>query len=511
MDLQKRTAIAVGLSILIVVIYSSVVSKLYRVDNKEVMNNTIEKTTPAEPVVPKEQIIDFPKQELRPTPPHSSPPIILEQDKVIFELSRLGGNLLGATFKDYNYKVKAKYLISTEQWSDLEFIPQQGTDAIIFKYEDAEKKITKKYEFSQGGYYINFIISYNNLTYSAVNSYYVLSAEFVPLPAAFDERFKEFSVMVDDYNLLRKNTLRIKKGSSLDFNPPFKWIGLRDKYFAYIFYPISSDIQSVQITKNLDGNDTIRLNRPLGNNRDFQDSFLYYCGPQIADTLSQAQAGFEQINNYGKLDALVKLLLRGLNFINKIVKNWGLSIIILTILIYFCLYPLTLKQMRSMKKMQVIQPEMEALKQQYKDNPQKLNKEIMELYRKHNANPLAGCFPILLQIPVFFSLFQALSRGIELKSADFLWIQDLSEPDRFLVLAGKDINLLPILMMIATFFQQKFSMRNMASSQSEQQKIMLWVMPLIFGFIFYNMPSGLVLYWFTNSILMMVSQCRALR
>ena len=320
--------------------------------------------------------------------------------------------------------------------------------------------------------------------------------------------------MLDDDNLLRTNTSRIKKGTSREFNQPFKLIGLRDKYFAYIIKPLSLKVDSGQMSKNLQGkqgNVIISLNRAnksLAPGQSLSDAFLYYCGPQQDDILAEAGAGFEQIRNFGKLDVIVKFLLKVLGFIYGIVHNWGVVVIIFGILVYFCLYPLTLKQMHSMKKMQALQPEMEALKTQYKDNPQKFQRETMGLYKKHHVNPLGGCLPLVAQMPIFFSVFQAMYRCIGLKGARFLWIKDLSGPDRLFIIGGKDINLLPILMMAAMFLQQKLSMRHMSSSQSEQQKMMLWIFPLMFGFFFYNMPSGLVLYWFINSILMIVTHSR---
>ena len=162
--------------------------------------------------------------------------------------------------------------------------------------------------------------------------------------------------------------------------------------------------------------------------------------------------------------------------------------------------------MRSAKGMQHLQPKIEELRRVYKDNPQRLNKEILELYRKNKINPLGGCLPLILQIPVFFSLYQALMRSIELKGANFLWIKDLSQPDR--LVASPEINILPILMAITMFLQQKLTMPATSGTSGEQQRFMSFVLPVMFGFIFYKIPSGLVLYWFVNSLLMFVYQMR---
>jgi YidC/Oxa1 family membrane protein insertase len=155
-----------------------------------------------------------------------------------------------------------------------------------------------------------------------------------------------------------------------------------------------------------------------------------------------------------------------------------------------------------MKEMQALQPHIEEIRKTYKDNPQKLNKEIMGLYREHKVNPFGGCLPLILQMPIFFALYQALMRSVFLKGASFLWIKDLAEPDRLFMLPvslpilGNEINILPIIMTIGMFIQQKFSMASAGSGSADQQRMMMIVMPLMFGLIFYHMPSGLVLCWF---------------
>ena len=208
--------------------------------------------------------------------------------------------------------------------------------------------------------------------------------------------------------------------------------------------------------------------------------------------------------------------MQGLRFIEKIVGSWGLTLILLSFAIYFLLFPLSIKQMRSMKKMQEIQPKVEQLRAKYKNDANELNKKVLELYQKERVNPFSGCLPMVLQIPIFFALYQGLIRSLELKGATFLWIKDLSEPDKLISLSqaipfvGKDINILPVLMAVLMFFQQKLTLSSSGanSSAAEQQKMMMYIMPVLFGVIFYNMPSGLVMYWFVNSVLMLVFQLR---
>ena len=156
---------------------------------------------------------------------------------------------------------------------------------------------------------------------------------------------------------------------------------------------------------------------------------------------------------------------------------------------------------------------MERLRNEHKDNPQKLNKEMMELYKKYNVNPMGGCLPLLLQMPIFIALYQGLMRSLDLRGARFLWIRDLSMPDAVrlpfaMPIIGNTFNILPVLMAVAMVFQQQMAMRKGAagSAQAKQQQQMMIMMPIFFLFIMYNFPSGLVLYWLTNTILTMCEQ-----
>ena len=183
-----------------------------------------------------------------------------------------------------------------------------------------------------------------------------------------------------------------------------------------------------------------------------------------------------------------------LNTTDKYVGNFGVSIIVVTILIKIALLPLTLKQDKSMKEMKKIQPELEKLKEKYANDKQMLNIKTMELYKEHKVNPLGGCLPLLLQLPILFALFGVLRNGIIPKDSSFLWLK-LSVPDPFYVL--------PVLNGAVSFFQQKL----MGSADSNpQMKNMMYIFPIMMIMISYKMPSGLQLYWLTSSILAVVQQ-----
>ncbi len=230
----------------------------------------------------------------------------------------------------------------------------------------------------------------------------------------------------------------------------------------------------------------------------------YYAGPKKFSILKTLGLHQDEVMDFGWWKWFCKFLLMVLNATHEIVPNYGIAIILLTILIRVLFWPLTHKSTESMKKMQELQPLMAELKAKYKDNPKKMQEETMGLYRKHKVNPVSGCLPMLVQIPVFVALFVVLRSAIELRFADFLWIRDLSEPEN--LLAGMfpppigALNLLPLFMAATMFWQQKLTPTTMADPM--QQKMMLWFMPIMMLVMFYKMPSALVLYWSTNQVIM---------
>ena len=227
----------------------------------------------------------------------------------------------------------------------------------------------------------------------------------------------------------------------------------------------------------------------------------YFFGPKDFDVLKNADTNVQLVRaiNYGMLDVIVVPLLRALKWINGYVGNYGWSIIILTILINIAMFPLRHKSMVSMRKMQDLQPEMKAIQEKYAKykatdpEKQKQNAEVMALYRERGVNPVAGCVPMLLTLPVLFAFYSLLSHAIEMRGAPFtLWIQDLSAHD--------PLYITPVLMGASQFWQQKMTPTSPDPNAALQQKMML-MMPLVFMFMFLWAPSGLVIYWFASNLL----------
>jgi len=233
---------------------------------------------------------------------------------------------------------------------------------------------------------------------------------------------------------------------------------------------------------------------------------LFY-GPKKLSLLKKVGNNLDKSINFGWFDVIAKPTLWLLNFLFGFVHNYGIAIILVTILFKAAFWPITQKGMKSMKNMQKLQPKMVKIKEKYKDDPTRMNKEVMNLYKTYKVNPLGGCLPMVLQIPVFFALYKVLLQCIELRHAPFmLWITDLSAPDRLWpglhipYLGG--IPVLTLLMGVSMFFQQKMSP---TTADPTQAKIMMFL-PVVFTVMFVNFSSGLVLYWFVNNLLSILQQ-----
>jgi len=217
-----------------------------------------------------------------------------------------------------------------------------------------------------------------------------------------------------------------------------------------------------------------------------------YAGPKTRAELKRAFSGFEELIDYGFFRVIADPLAVFMNYLYQYLKNYGLVIIVVTILIKVIFYPLTYKSFSSMKRMQRLQPKMNALREKYKKDSQKLNQEMMNLYKEEGVNPMGGCLPMVLQIPVFFALYQVLSQSIELRGAPFLWVSDLSASETLF------FKPLVLLMGASMFLQQSMTPTTVADAKQAQ---MFKFMPIIFTAMFWNFPAGLVLYWFMNNIL----------
>jgi YidC/Oxa1 family membrane protein insertase len=272
------------------------------------------------------------------------------------------------------------------------------------------------------------------------------------------------------------------------FQGDLKWIGQEDKYFCSALVP-STQVEQVKAWTDKDS-PVIAFRGKPGVNK-----FRMYAGPKEHDRLARLGNGLEYIIDYGFFSVIARPLFWILKFFYNFIGNYGWAIIVLTIVVRIPFIPLVSKGQRSMKKLQQIQPKMNEIKEKYKNDPKRMQQEMMELYKKYKVNPMGGCLPMILQIPVFFALYKVLLVSIELRNAPFmLWITDLSSKDPYYIL--------PIVMGITMVVQQKMTPSSM---DPKQAKIMMF-MPVVFTFMFLNFASGLVLYWLVNNLLSIVQQ-----
>ena len=291
----------------------------------------------------------------------------------------------------------------------------------------------------------------------------------------------------------------------------FDWVSIQNQYYVGL---LSSSISAnrVQVLPVYSENET-----ELGISSNVAFSFdtiaskdsrtletEFYVGPKEFKRLQGLGNYQDKIMQFGWFGFFSKLLLYFMSLIHSFVPNWGWSIVIMTIIIKLIFWPLTGKAAESQKGMAKIQAPMAELKKKYEKNPQKLQQETMKLFREHGVNPLAGCFPVLIQMPIFLGLFYMLRTAAELRYEPFLWVADLSQADTIAVVAGFPINLFPIIMGATMFYQMQI-MPVSPTADPLQQKIFKF-MPFIFLVFLYNFSSGLVIYWTTQNILTIIQQ-----
>ncbi|WP_305041456.1 membrane protein insertase YidC [Geoalkalibacter sp.] len=270
------------------------------------------------------------------------------------------------------------------------------------------------------------------------------------------------------------------------------WTGFEKKYFFNALVPLegSAERARVELVDSLVTNSLISPYRTLQSGETAEFQFFAFFGPKDFDLLQGLGYQLSEAVDFGFFGFLARPLLHVLKFFYSFLHNYGLAIILLTVIIKILFWPLTQKSFTSMKEMQKLQPQMQKLREKYKNDKQRMNLELMNLYKEHRVNPLGGCLPMLVQIPVFFALYKVLLVSIELRHAPFfLWITDLSAKDPYYIT--------PVIMGASMFVQQKMTPSNLDPVQA---KIFL-AMPLIFTVMFLNFPSGLVLYWLVNNLL----------
>lgn len=364
--------------------------------------------------------------------------------------------------------------------SDLELKDSQ-TGSITFEYASPQHTLRRTYSFNANSYKIELKDEVSGLP-----EYWITLGPDFGVYDRKDDSEHTGPVILKDAERIELKAKKLTEPQTYKDN--LRWIAQEDKYFFASLVP-SDQVIEARAWKAQDLM-LVAFKVKAGTN-----NFVIYAGPKEYDRLAELKLGLEHIVDFGFFSILARPLFWLLKFFYKYMGNYGWAIVLLTIVTRIPFIPLLNKGQQSMKRMQELQPRLAELKEKYKNDPQKMQKEMMGIYKKHKVNPVGGCLPMVLQIPVFFALYKILQIAIELRGAPFLlWVTDLSGKDPYYVM--------PVIMGITMLIQQKMTP---TSVDPKQNKIMM-IMPVIFTFMFLNFASGLVLYWLVNNVLGILQQ-----
>lgn len=394
------------------------------------------------------------------------------------------------------------------------------------KIKDTPIRISREYSVTSN-YILNETISIKNLSKIPVNinindksftvghSFQFFTKETANPRNKFECKYydgKDLKTAVQRGGIIKKKIDEESSGQS-------EWFTMSDYYFIGLINPegktFSGKYKVLHDEKSYIEVIMAAENAPfvLEKNEEKQFKLSYYIGPKKESILKKLDKSYKKIFSWPPVfNWLMKPIEMGLTWLmfalGSFIPNWGIVIIILAMIIKLALSPLSVKAAISIKRMNILQPKMKQIQEKYKDNKQVMQQKIGELYKKEGVNPIGGCWPMLLQIPVFFALFRVLSSSVELRGAKFLWIKDLTLPDTLfkmnVPLLPKEFNLLPILMTIIQLVQTH--LQSSKNPTMQQNKLQTYLLPVMFLFLFWNMPSGLVLYWTVQNIYTIIEQ-----
>jgi YidC/Oxa1 family membrane protein insertase len=395
-----------------------------------------------------------------------------------------------------NVPLDASYQVNIPE--DFLLLEGNQDQKLVFTHiRDDGVRVQKTYVFQGNKHAFELSVTVTNGSYQALGGRLSLSL-INPLP---EENLGDTLTFVGPVTLtgdeLQTDAPKDLEDENLNYGKNVIWSGFEDKYFINAAIPLNDSSEKVRIEKS--GNfihnffDSSSFRLETGQTVSF--NYLLYFGPRDLDILKEVNYELSRAIDFGYFSLIAKPLLHVLKFFYSYIGNYGIAIIILTIIIKLLFWPLTHKSYASMKNMQKLQPEMQKIREKYKNNREKQNLEMMELYKTHRVNPLGGCLPMLVQIPVFFALYKVLLGAIELRQAPFaFWITDLSLKDPYYIT--------PLVMGATMFIQQKLTPSTMDPVQAK----VFMLMPVIFTFLFLNFPSGLVIYWLVNNLLTIAQQ-----
>ncbi|MGL1893717.1 MAG: membrane protein insertase YidC [Spirochaetaceae bacterium] len=565
--MEKRTVLAIVLSTVVFLGFNALNSYLYPTDDT-VINTVIESeenniTNESEPIIKNEDSNVI--EELEDSTTYIEKSINYSTELFDVTFNTKGGNITSLKLLDHTIDVNDETIVDMvlqEIDNNALFNMTVGDKLFneIFEYKKLDNNthqfsrkfrlkdssgsnsspltLVKTYKFLPNDYMFELKISLKNNDNSLIpmnsnGSVYSLNVtkqigpEFVKLDRRED--YRKLSIYTDG----KRDELKVKK-QEITYNESYDWTAIEAKFFTLAIIPDNNNPSIYYTNKLFDGKETgeLILSRSNLNSSFIEDTYKIYAGPKDHEKLktyansenngwNMAVVGLDRIIHF-TMRPLAMFFMMILEFINSVVNNYGISIILLTILLKIVLFPFTKKSFDSMGKMQTIQPELKKLQAKYKDDAAKLNAATAELYKKEGVNPLGGCLPMLLQMPIFITFYSLFNEYIGLKGATFIpgWIIDLSKPEFVLQfgfqlpLVGWDaLRLLPIIYVATQLISMKFTQNQQAGggagASAMQTKMLTLGMPIMFFFIMYNQSSGLLLYWITQNLISSAQQIKS--
>lgn len=513
--MDKNTILAIALSMVVLSLYQGI----FVLPKREAMlKNTQVGAGHAQPLQEAGSTSQSPVETQKPTITNIKEEIYrIKTINIILELSNVGGLLHNIEIGNNEKTFPLENMLTVQGFEYAPFsLTSHDDKSAEYTYSNPEWMIMKRFEFNNDRDHPTLRATINITNLSSISRLEKFKFNLISIDAGNESPNTNRNTMLNEFSILGNNVI-YRRGSAYKFSDkdnkihlgPVTWVGFRNQYHMVIVKPEfeTQRYETKEVTDkklNIDIQAKDKFIRP---GETVTYSFNVISGEQDIQWLKSFHQGYEKIvafSNWGVIDFIAKTIYHGVLFLHAIFRSWGFAIIFISLVIYTLTYPLTIKSMASMKKMQAAQPKVAALQKRYKDDPKKLNAEMVDLYRRDGINPLGGCLPFLLQMPIFIGLYQVLWRAYYFQGKGFLWIKDLTQPDRLIILPfnlpflGNELNILPILMGGTMFFQQKISAKSMVitdESQAMQQKMMRYFFPVFLGFIFYHFASGLSLYF----------------
>ncbi|HTR38873.1 MAG TPA: membrane protein insertase YidC [Bryobacteraceae bacterium] len=394
------------------------------------------------------------------------------------------------------------------------YVPKPSADGLGIQYEfsDGKNYAKKTFEFSKSGYltHVTTEVTQNGVPLANSIQWRGGFGDATVLNRVGEEHAVYYdpheSSFLSQGKLVTKDAKSVKDGPVIT-SGDYSFAGLDDRFFAFVVLPKDNTSIKVETIKDdvppaAAAKDETRVGVEIGG--DSVNRLVAFVGPKDIDLLRKVDPKLQQLIDWGWYGVIAKPLFLVMHWVNDtVVHNYGWSIVLITVVINLLILPMRLSSMKSQKKMQALKPQLDTINAKYKGlslrdpKKQKQNEEVMELYKKEGVNPMGGCLPMLVQLPLIYAFYKVLAVTIELRGAHWLWVTDLSQPEAL------PIHILPIIMIVTQFMSQK--MTPSPGMDPSQAKIMQ-LMPLMFGFFFYNLSSGLVLYWLTSNLVGIVQQ-----